>query len=189
MPGEGARSIINAGRYDARGVLEMRWAVPIFVAILAAAAPSAAVAVDYRTDIQPILAKHCYSCHGSLRQKGSLRLDHVSFIRTGGDSGPAIAAAGAESLLVHAIKGTGDIERMPLEAKPLGEEEIAKLEAWVAAGAPAPDEPLPSDPRRHWSFQKPIRPELPTVNNPAWSTSPGRSLPRGRARTPGPDAQ
>jgi mono/diheme cytochrome c family protein len=139
-----------------------------------AGAPSlvAAEPVDYIRDVKPILRQHCVSCHSALRQKGGLRLDHAALIRQGGDSGPAIDTTSAESLLIGAVRGTLDTERMPLEAKPLSDEQIATLAAWVDAGAIAPDEPLPEDPRAHWSYQKPQRAPLPTVQNGAWAAHP-----------------
>ena len=33
---------------------------------------------NYITEIQPILQKHCYTCHGAKKQKGKLRLDTIS---------------------------------------------------------------------------------------------------------------
>ncbi len=44
---------------------------------------------DYVRDVKPLLAKHCYACHGALKQKSGLRLDTVALMRKGGDSGPA----------------------------------------------------------------------------------------------------
>lgn len=151
----------------------MRYAGVWLLAMLAGA-PSlvAADAVDYVRDVKPILRQHCTSCHSALRQKGGLRLDHAALIRQGGDSGPAIATASGESLLIGAVRGTADTERMPLDAKPLSDEQIATLAAWVDAGAIAPDEPLPEDPRAHWSYQKPQKAPLPTVQTPAWSAHP-----------------
>src|SRR5277367_6370762 len=77
-------------------------------------------AVDYERDVKPILRQHCYNCHGALRQNGGLRLDHISFIREGGDRGTTLAATGKESLLVRALQpgedsSRGDMERMPRE--------------------------------------------------------------------------
>src|SRR5262249_23245878 len=89
------------------------------------------LALHFLADVKPILQKHGYSCHGALRQKSGLRLDHVTFIRQGGDRGEAIAANPAESLLLRALEGTDDLERMPLDAKPLSEAEIATLKAWI----------------------------------------------------------
>jgi cytochrome c553 len=142
-------------------------------------APVPARAVDYLRDVKPILRQHCYNCHGALRQNGGLRLDHISFIREGGDRGTALAATGKESLLVRALQAgedssRGDMERMPREAKPLSDEQVATLAAWIDAGAPTPDEPLPTDPRQHWSFQKPVRPPLPPAGaeHPDWASHP-----------------
>ena len=106
------------------------WLVAIAVSLPCCAR---AVAADYEHDVKPILRAHCTNCHGPLRQKGGLRLDHVTFMRDGGDSGPAIAAVGDESLLLRAVRGSADFERMPLEAKPLADDEIAKLRAWIEA--------------------------------------------------------
>ena len=150
----------------------MRITGAILILALTWANGGLATAVDYTTDVKPILRRHCYRCHGALKQESELRLDHVSFIRAGGVRGATIASASNESPLVQAVNGTGDVERMPLEADPLSDEEIATLAAWVEAGAPAPDEPLPEDPREHWSFQKPVRPPLPTVENADWSDHP-----------------
>lgn len=151
----------------------MRYAGVWLLAMLAGAPSLAAAdAVDYVRDVKPILRQHCASCHGALRQKGGLRLDHVALIRQGGDSGPAISATSGESLLIGAVRGAADTERMPLDAKPLSDEQIATLAAWVDAGAIAPEEPLPEDPRAHWSYQKPAKLPLPTVQNGAWAVHP-----------------
>ncbi|HEV3137210.1 MAG TPA: DUF1549 domain-containing protein, partial [Pirellulales bacterium] len=151
----------------------MRFAPALLIAMLLLAPISSALAeVDYIREVKPILSHNCYNCHGPLRQKSGLRLDHVTFIRRGGDSGPAIAAKSDDSRLAHAVSGTGHIERMPLDAKPLSDEQIATLKAWIDEGAPAPEEKLPDDPRQHWSFQKPTRPSLPEVKNSAWAAHP-----------------
>ncbi|HEX3724832.1 MAG TPA: DUF1549 domain-containing protein, partial [Pirellulales bacterium] len=142
------------------------------VALWATELAPARAAVDYASQVKPILEKHCYSCHGPLHQKARLRLDHVAFIRQGGERGSALATKGEESLLVMVVRGVADTERMPLEAKPLADEEIAALARWIDEGAVAPDEPLPTDPRRHWSYQQPVRWPLPTVRNASWSTHP-----------------
>ena len=129
-------------------------------------------AVDYVLDVQPILRKHCYSCHGALRQKSGLRLDHVTFIRQGGNGGPVIETRGATSRLIMAVRGTGETERMPLEDKPLSDKEIGTVETWIDEGAQAPDVPLPRDPTNHWSFQAAVRPPLPPAAEGASSAHP-----------------
>ena len=139
--------------------------------LLAGQASTGSAAVDYAADVQPILRQHCYSCHGSLRQKSGLRLDHATFIRQGGDGGPVIGPRGDASRLIVAVRGTGDIERMPLDAKPLTDEQITTLEAWITR-APAPRGTVAQGSSQHWAFQPPARPVLPGVRNSSWGAHP-----------------
>jgi mono/diheme cytochrome c family protein len=121
--------------------------------------------VDYVTQIKPILKSRCYACHGALKQKANLRLDAVALARTGGDSGPAWEPGQpAASPILERIAATDDAERMPPDGKPLTAEQIALLTAWISQGAAAPANDAPeTDPREHWAFQKPRRPELPAA--------------------------
>ncbi len=123
--------------------------------LLLALGGTALKAADYQSDIKPILAEHCYSCHSRLKQKSNLRLDAGSLIHKGGKNGPAVVAEkNSESLLLEKIRSQDDDERMPPEGNPLSSGEIALLEEWIAAGAIFPaDEPIPATPSEHWSFQ------------------------------------
>lgn len=133
----------------------------------------AAEAPDYVKDIKPILQRRCYVCHGALKQKANLRLDVRSAMLNGGDAGPAVEPGkSADSLIIAAVTGQEGLRRMPLEGEPLTAEEITKLTQWIDAGAVAPDEPLPVDPRKHWAFQKPVRSPLPAVQHPDWQHNP-----------------
>ena len=143
------------------------WLMLVGLPLLAADAP------DYVKDIKPILQRRCYSCHGALKQKGNLRLDFPAGILNGGDGGATVdPGQAADSLLIAALTGAEGVRRMPLEGDPLTTDEIARVTAWINAGAHAPAEPAPADPRQHWSFQKPLRPALPIVKNPAWQQNP-----------------
>jgi hypothetical protein len=51
-----------------------------FIVMLTAGSAFAAVAVDYIKDIKPLLKERCVSCHGSVKQKGDLRLDAGALI-------------------------------------------------------------------------------------------------------------
>ena len=44
----------------------------------------------FENEVRPLLANRCYECHGEKKKKGSLRLDHISFITKGGDSLPTV---------------------------------------------------------------------------------------------------
>lgn len=130
----------------------------------------------YTGKIRPLLAERCFSCHGSLTQEAGLRLDTVSLMAEGGDSGAAIVKGDpATSLLLERVADADADARMPPagEGEPLTTEQLAMLRDWVAAGAPAPaDEKPEADPRSHWAFQPRTRPEIPKVSNAAWVRTP-----------------
>jgi mono/diheme cytochrome c family protein len=133
---------------------------------LASAALLRAAAPDYLREIKPLLAAHCVKCHGQTTQKGGLRLDTAAAARQGGGRGPAlIAGQSGESLLIAAIEGSHDeLPRMPYKRTPLDSADIARLRAWIDAGASAPPDELPSS-DRHWSFVPPVRPPVPDVQS------------------------
>ena len=146
------------------------------LAALAAAATAAslhAAPVDYVKDVKPVLAQHCYRCHGSSQQKSGLRADTAAFLREGGDSGPAFVAGKADdSLLLKTVLGThDDIARMPYKKPPLSDAQIAVLRAWVDQGAPAPANEEPEK-YVHWAFVAPTRVDPPKVKRADWSANP-----------------
>ncbi len=132
----------------------------------------------FENEVRPLLAKRCYECHGEKKQKGGLRMDNISFIQQGGDSGPAlIAGKPEESLLIEAIRyADSDFEMPPKEKLP--EAEIKVLEKWVALGAPWPkaeatrvtvdEHGFTADDRALWSFQ-PLRDVQPPEADGEWA--------------------
>jgi hypothetical protein len=115
-----------------------------------------ASAVDYEHEIKPLLKERCYACHGALKQKADLRLDTAVAMRKGGDNGDILA--GDPSLLLQRVTTTDKDDRMPPEGEGsmLTREQVAKLQEWLAAGAPAPAQEKPEeDPRAHWAYQPP----------------------------------
>ena len=150
-----------------------------------AADPDPAQADFFEKKIRPLLADHCYECHGRKPDtlKGSLRLDTRAGLAKGGATGPALVAGKPEeSLLYLAVQGKAqDLERMPpkkADKPPLSTAQIADLAAWIRAGAVDPRTdapPAPGDPALHWAFRKPVPPPLPAVRDPAW---PRRDLDR-----------
>ena len=141
----------------------------VALALLLGSSPGAEPAkVDYLRDIKPILKERCYACHGSLKQQGKLRTDTVSFLRKGGESGPALKAGHpTESEILERISDPQEASRMPPEGKPLTPAQISLIRAWIEQGAIAPpDEQPEADPRHHWSFQPLKRPSVPGSGNP-----------------------
>lgn len=145
-----------------------------FSLMLTITASAAGQPVDYERDVKPLLRSRCYACHGGLKQESELRLDTGSSILKGGDSGAAVVAGkSAQSLLLERIVSKDDDERMPPEGKPLKATEIQLIKRWIDQGAQSPkDEQPEEDPRKHWAFQKPIRPVIPTVKNLKWVNNP-----------------
>jgi mono/diheme cytochrome c family protein len=141
------------------------------------AVPDKRAAVDYLHDVKPLLSKHCYACHGALKQKAGLRLDTAALLRKGGDGGPAIAEGKSdESLITDAITGREGWQMPPEgEGSRLSAHEIATVRAWIDQGASAPAEERPQkDPRKHWAFRSPARPPVPRVSatRAAWVRNP-----------------
>jgi Protein of unknown function (DUF1553)/Protein of unknown function (DUF1549)/Planctomycete cytochrome C len=133
----------------------------------------------FEKSVRPILATHCYECHGPEKHKGGLRLDSRATMLQGGGSGPAMMPGNArESLLVKAIHYS-DLPKMPPKGK-LGDAEIATLSEWIRQGAPWPETTIavrpaaengftirPQD-REFWSFKPVGNPAVPAVQNQAW---------------------
>jgi len=130
--------------------------------------------VDYAKSLKPILRERCYACHGALKQEASLRLDTVSSMLEGGDSGPAVDVKEVDvSPLLERISSKDDAIRMPPEGEHLTEEQVALFRAWVAQGAKGPSEEKPEqDPRDHWAFKTPVKSAIPQVQDPVWGLNP-----------------
>jgi len=153
-----------------------RW----FVLILAACCQLPATAADpvskptpeqiefFEKKVRPVLADHCYSCHGEKKQNAGLRLDTAAGLKAGADSGPVIAPHDpAKNRLVKAVDRSGEYPMPP--KKPLPPEAVAALAEWVKAGAPFPEDQATgpkTDASRHWAYQPVKEPAVPAVANP-----------------------
>lgn len=121
--------------------------------------------IDFAAQIQPILARKCYSCHGPDLQEGGLRFDDRETVIGQAESGKhAVVVGQAEaSELLRRVTSDVEDERMPPEGKRLSESEVALLRSWIDSGA----EYAP-----HWSFQPIRRSEVPQVKDGAWLRQP-----------------
>ena len=146
----------------------------------------AAKKVDFARDVAPIFAAHCNDCHGPDVQEGRLRLDAKTIVFKGGLSGKTIVPGNSKkSLILRRLIDGDKEERMPLDADPLSEKEIAVIRNWIDQGAVWPDG-VGSDIKSletHWAYIKPVRPELPTFQKPGFSKKPG-FLPANWIRNP-----
>ncbi|TWT62781.1 Planctomycete cytochrome C [Rubinisphaera italica] len=128
----------------------------------------------FETKIRPLLATHCYDCHGADLQESNLRLDTLQGMLNGGKGGPGLVPHKPQgSLLVTAVSYRDSDLKMPPEEK-LAAEQIADLTRWIEMGAPHPDSGSAELPqasakidlekgREHWAFQPPVKPNVPST--------------------------
>ena len=144
-------------------------------------------AIQFEREVRPILAEHCFECHGPDKQKGGLRLDQKSGMLSGGDSEqPAVVAGKAgESQLIKRASSSDPEEAMPPKGSRLTPEQIARLKRWIDHGAHWPEtkDPVASAPagkppaltdqaREFWAFQPPRRHTLPADAGRGWARQP-----------------
>jgi hypothetical protein len=124
---------------------------------------------DFSREVRPILARHCFKCHGpdDKARKAKLHLEGRAAALQGGKSGlPAIVPGKAdESELVRRIFATDATELMPPPAvkNPLSERDKQVLRRWIAAGA---------EYQQHWAFVRPRQAPLPPVRQADWPRNP-----------------
>jgi hypothetical protein len=143
--------------------------------VLAQAAPTGSIpeSIRFNRDIRPILSEKCFRCHGpdSGTRRADLRLDSAEAVaknaarNTPQEGVLKVIAPGDpdRSTVMHRITATDPKRRMPFNGDPLSEREVQLIRRWIEQGAKY--EPV-------WSFMAPVRPELPTVSNPAWAKNP-----------------
>ena len=128
----------------------------------------------FEEKVRPLLARHCLSCHNSQAGMGGLSLEsRESALRGGGRGGAVVPGDPTRSLLVQAVRRTGDLKMPP--AGPLQSREVAVLTRWIEAGAPWGVEAGDDTPRAglsHWAFQPPGPVAPPPVKNRQWLRSP-----------------
>ena len=97
--------------------------------------PAASKKVDYKQDIEPLLAAKCYACHAAEVQQAGLRLDLRQNALRGSDYGPVIKIgdSAASKLIRRVVDGDGGMKMPPTE--PLSHDEIGLLRAWIDQGA------------------------------------------------------
>ncbi len=133
----------------------MRLVLPFAIALVGIGSLHAAEPVDFSRDVRPILAQHCWTCHGpdEKTREAELRLDS----RESAIAKKAIVPGDvkASKLLVR-IDSLDDKRRMPPPGikKDLTDRQKQVLRAWVEQGAAY---------SQHWAFTPPKRPTVPTV--------------------------
>lgn len=134
--------------------------------------PASTKKVDFEEDIVPLLAAHCFKCHGAKKHESNYRLDVKKIALAAADFGePAIIPGkSAQSPLIHFVAGTDPDVVMPPSGKRLTSKQVGLLRAWIDQGVVWPKElagdasggSLKTD---HWSLQPVERPKPPEFHD------------------------
>jgi hypothetical protein len=135
------------------GQRALAWAVLVGVVHVADAF---AEPVDFSRDIQPLLAKRCFSCHGPDTREGGLRLDEAAGAIAALDSGNRAIVPGtaAESEILTRITSNDPDIRMPPEGPRLTATQVDAIKRWIDDGA---------EWKEHWAFRPLERPAVPAA--------------------------
>lgn len=126
---------------------------------------AAEAAVDFTQDVQPILAKHCYACHGPDDAEAGLRFTDAEAALAETDSGGFAVVPGdvEASQLIARITTDDEYEQMPPEGDRLTASQIQTLKTWIEQGATW---------SKHWAFE-PMKQTLPPqVDAEQWNANP-----------------
>ncbi len=136
-----------------------------FAAAANPASKPAAAKVDFDREVQPVLAKRCFRCHGPDKAEAGLRLDlrERAFAKLESGSHALVAGNIAESELLKRVSSSETSERMPPEGKPLTAAEIGLIRRWIGEGAAW---------EVHWAFRPPLVHAPPAVRNGPWVRNP-----------------
>ena len=137
--------------------------LPRIAAALLAALPLSPVRaapadpVEFNRDIRPLLAEHCFACHGpdAANRKGKLRLDEREDAIARGALQPGRPEA-SELLLRLASPHADEVMPPPEANKPVAPAARALLERWIREGALY---------QRHWAYDPPRRAVIPPGEN------------------------
>jgi WD40 repeat protein/mono/diheme cytochrome c family protein len=129
-----------------RVVLACILSVALFTENVTAAEQAAAI--DYTTQIKPILTKYCAGCHNADDREGKFSVESFADLQRGGERGPTIVPGqAARSRLLLVLTGTVEPSMPPEDNERPDAAEIALLRAWIDAGAPGPAGIEPDRPR------------------------------------------
>ena len=146
-------------------------AVSACLILAAAAAPVFAADVTFEGDVAPIFNNRCAGCHSTAAHMGGLILEDYTGAMKGGSHGAVIVAGkSTESRMVLMI--TGQVKpAMPMDGTKLAESDIAKIKAWIDAGAPAPAAGVSAAPKPAAKLPHidPLIPAKPQIYDLAWS--------------------
>src|SRR5690606_16166903 len=94
----------------------------------------------FESQVRPLLAAHCFECHGEKKQQGDLRLDRRQFVFEDGAAGVAVVPGDLKKSRLWQVVQFDEFDtQMPPTGK-LPAEKIEILKKWIEAGAYWPEE-------------------------------------------------
>lgn len=144
-------------------------AISLLAPVTVLSLPADAAADDlsaphYTRDVLPILAEHCFACHGTDEEtrEAGLRLDRREAAIDFGAFTPGDAES--SELVSRIVSDDPYLVMPPPETKkPLSDDQREVLRRWIDAGA---------EYEEHWALLPPRRPSSPDVARPEWVKSP-----------------
>ena len=156
--------------------------------------------VSFARDIQPIMERSCWNCHGEAMQLSKLDLRTREGALRGGAHGPAATPGNAEQSRLYRAVAHIDAIKMPMQGDKLKPEEIAAFKAWIDQGMPwdASATPTTAKPatsaiaalenmeltpeqRNYWAFKLPVQKTPPLVSKAEFAHPIDRFLEATRA--------
>ena len=152
-----------------RQTYALRPVLALLLCCLACAPATAAEPIDFAQQVQPILSKYCYACHGPDKQKSGLRLDIRDDALKPADSDERAIVPGdaVKSRLMKVIDGRDEEFAMPPKGAKPSPQQVALIKQWITEGAKY---------NKHWSFIAPVRPMVPAVKNEALKDWPRNAI-------------
>ena len=165
--------------------------------------------VTFARDIQPIMERSCWTCHGETVQLSKLDLRSREAALRGGAHGPALVPGNAEQSRIYRAVAHLDAIKMPMQGDKLKPEEIAAMKTWIDQGAQWDAAPkttsgsassalaalekmeLTEEQRNYWAFKLPVQVPPPVAADKNLTHPIDRFLAKERAArnlTPAPRA-
>ena len=121
--------------------------------------------IDFNREVRPILANHCWNCHGQdeSSRKAKLRLDlrSAALAKSISNDHAIVPNDPPASEMITRIEASDKSQMPPVSFnKPLTDSQRKTLKQWIAEGAPYAE---------HWAFVPPRKsPTLPKVKLTTW---------------------
>jgi len=134
----------------------------------------------FETNIRPVLAEHCFGCHGPEKNEGGLRLNTADYFQGGGNRGTILPYNDKFGLFDLVVENRSSFDH---PAVSLDAETRSNLRGWIERGAPWPKPLKSAKPqtmdafvelakREHWAFQSVTESKVPDATDAGWARSP-----------------